>query len=356
MSSPPQPATPKMQYTRLGKTGVKVSKICLGCMSYGSSKWQPWVLEEEPSLEVIKKAYDSGVNFFDTADVYSAGESERVLGVAIKKFGFPRSKIVVATKVHGTFQEGKPELFAVLYGKSPKEVEEHGLINQGGLSRKHIFDAVDASLRRLQLDYIDLYQIHRFDYNTPVEETMEALNDVVRSGRVRYIGASSMHAWQFQKMNNVAKERGWAQFVTMQNLYNVLYREEEREMIPYCLDAGVGMIPWSPLARGVLGRRPGADHTERSKTDKFQAFKQLSELDQQIVNRVWEVADKHKVTGSQVAVAWVLSKPVVSSPILGISNEDHLKDLIGALDVKLADEDVKYLEELYAPKKIVGFQ
>jgi len=327
-----------------------VSRICLGCMSYGSSKWGPWVLDEEASLPLIKKAYDLGINFFDTADVYSSGESEKVLGKAIKQFAFQRSKIVVATKVFAAFVEGKPELS--LFGKN---AEEFGLINQGGLSRKHIFDSVDGSLHRLGLDYIDLYQIHRFDYKTPVEETMEALNDLVRSGKVRYIGASSMFAWQFQKMNNVAKQHGWAQFVTMQNFYNLLYREEEREMIPYSLDANIGLIPWSPLARGKLARRiADQKSTVRAASDRMQV--PLSQADEQIITRVWEVADKLKVTGSQVALAWLWTKPAVSSPILGISSEDHLNDLVSALDLKLTPEDIKYLEEPYAPKQIAGHQ
>jgi len=346
-TSATQSTTPKMQYTRLGKTGVRVSKICLGCMSYGSSKWQPWITEEAPALEMIKKAYDVGINFFDTANVYSSGLSEEILGRAIKKFDFQRSKIVVATKVYFNFEEGKPELNLI-----GKNAEEFGLINQGGLSRKHIFDAVGASLRRLQLDYIDLYQIHRFDPNTPIEETMEALNDLVRSGKVRFIGASSMYAWQFQKMNNYAKSRGWAQFVTMQNLYNLLYREEEREMIPYCLDGNVGLIPWSPLARGTLSHRPD-ETTLRSTTDRF-ALKATTDADTEIVKRLWEVADKHKASGSQVALAWLWTKPVVSSPIIGISKETHLLDLIGAFDLKLTADELKYLEEPYAPKPIVG--
>jgi len=318
-------------------------------MSYGSPKWQSWVLGEEESLVVIKKAYDSGINFFDTANVYSAGISERILGNAIKKFQFPRSKIVVATKVFGTFIEDDPT--QNFFGKDPIE---YGLINQGGLSRKHIFDAVEASLKRLQLDYIDLYQIHRFDPETPVEETMEALNDLVRSGKVRFIGASSMWTWQFQKMNAVAKQHGWAQFVTMQNCYNLLYREEEREMNSYCLDAGVGLIPWSPLSRGWLARRPDATKTTtRSQTDRF-AGQDIPAVDQAIITRVWEVADKHKATGSQVAMAWLFSKAVMTAPIVGISNEGHLKDLVDGLSLKLTEEDIKYLEELYQPKAIFG--
>jgi len=306
-------------------------------------------LDEEPSLELIKKAYDLGVNFFDTADVYSSGVSEKILGKAIKKYNFQRSKIVVATKVFFNFDEEK--LDEVFYGKN---AEDYGLINQGGLSRKHIFDAVDASLRRLQLDYIDLYQIHRFDPNTPVEETMEALNDLVRSGKVRYIGASSMWAWQFQKLNNVAKSHGWTTFVTMQNLYNLMHREEEREMIPYSLDAGVKLIPWSPLSQGKLSRRFDAEPTLRFETNPNKI--PFTEADKQIINRTWELADKYKVTGSQIAFAWLLTKPVVSAPIFGLSKEEHLHDLIRGFDVTLTAEDIKYLEEPYVPVKIFGYQ
>jgi len=336
-----------MEYVRLGQTGMKVSKICLGCMSYGSSKWQPWVLEEEPSLAMIKKAYDVGINFFDTANVYSSGVSEEILGKAIKKFNFSRSKIVVATKVFAAYIEGKPEVR--LFGQNP---EDHGLINENGLSRKHIFDQIEASLRRLQLDYIDLYQIHRFDPNTPVEETMEALHDLVKSGKVRYIGASSMYAWQFQKMQNVAKLHGWTQFVTMQNLYNLIYREEEREMIPYCLDTKVGLIPWSPLAGGKLARRPNDESTTRAAIIK--TMYKSAENDNKIVERVWEIADKHKVNAVQIALAWIWSKSAVSSPILGISKVEHLEEHVAALKIKLTPEDIKSLEELYEPRSIYG--
>jgi len=342
----------KMQYTNLGGTGCRVSKICLGCMSYGTKKWQPWVLEEEESLQLIKKAYDQGINFFDTADVYSSGESERIFGKAIKQFNFQRTKIVVATKVFFNFIDGEPE--RNFFGKN---AEEFGLINQGGLSRKHIFEAVEGSLKRLQLDYIDLYQIHRFDPQTPVEETMRALNDLVLLGKVRYIGASSMWAWQFQKMQNVAKQHGWAQFVTMQNLYNLIYREEEREMIPYSLDANVGLIPWGPIAAGRLARPPSV--TEEKQTERAAAdtvYPPLTDVDKTIINRVHEVAKKLNATASQVSVAWLLTKPVVSAPILGISSEERLIDLIGALEVKLSPEDIKYLEEPYVPKPVRGHQ
>jgi len=269
------------------------------------------------------------------------------LGKAIKKYNFQRSKIVVATKLFSNFIEGKPE--ESFWGKN---AEDSGLINQGGLSRKHIFDQVESSLRRLQLDYIDLYQIHRFDPNTPVEETMEALHDLVRSGKVRYIGASSMWAWQFAKLNTAAKLHGWTTFVTMQNFYNLMYREEEREVIPYSLDAGIGLIPWSPLNRGILGRRVTDAPTVRAENDRFKV--PLTDADTAILNRTWELADKYKVTGPQIAFAWLLTKPAVSAPIFGFSKEEHMHDLIRGLDVKLTPEDIKYLEEPYQPRKVVG--
>jgi len=315
-------------------------------MSYGSNKWFPWVLNEEESIAMIGKAYNAGINFFDTADSYSSGESEKILGKAIKKFQIPRSKIVVATKTFSAFIEGQPEI--VFWRKNP---DDHGLVNQYGLSRKRIFQAVDDSLRRLDLDYIDLYQIHRFDPDTSVEETMEALHDLVKLGKIRYIGCSSMYTWQFQKMQNVAEKHGWTKFISMQNHYNLVYREEEREMIPYCLDSGVGMVPWSPLARGVLTRRT-TESSFRSSSDV--TVLKLAESDPKIVDRVFEVAEKHNATPAQIAVAWVLSKPVVSAPILGISKETHLNDLIRAIDIKLTEEDVKFLEELYEPKAIAG--
>jgi len=337
---------PSMQYVRLGKSGLKVSKICLGCMSYGSSKWFPWVLEEEESIAMIGKAYEAGINFFDTANIYSSGESEKILGKAIKKFQLPRGKIVVATKVCGSFIEGQPEV--MFWGKN---ADDYGLVNQHGLSRKHIFQAIDDSLRRLDMDFVDLYQIHRFDPETPVEETMEALHDLVKLGKVRYIGCSSMYAWQFQKMQNAAEKHGWTKFISMQNMYNLIYREEEREMVPYCLDSGVSMIPWSPLARGILARRV-TESSLRSNSDVAKV--KISEIDSKIIDRVFEVAEKHNATPAQIAVAWVLSKPVVSSPILGISKEAHLHDLIRAIDIKLTEEDVKLLEEAYEPKPIYG--
>ncbi|KAI8063671.1 NADP-dependent oxidoreductase domain-containing protein [Gilbertella persicaria] len=330
----------KMQYIRFGNTGMHVSRLTLGCMSYGSPTWQSWIKGEEESLELIKKAYDAGINFFDTANVYSNGESERILGKAIKKFNMPRSRIVVATKV-----------FFPLNILTNQPGEEQ--VNNGGLSRKHIFDSVEASLERLGLDYIDLYQIHRADRNTPFEETMEALNDLVRSGKVRYIGCSSCYTWEFQKMNNIAEKRGWAKFVSMQNCYNLIYREEEREMIPYCKDAGIAIIPWSPLARGVLtGKNRRTTRTE-SDPNINRLFAKEQEVNDMIVDRVVEIAEKLGHTPSQVALAWMLTKPEIASPIVGIGKEEHLYDLIGAFEVKLSKEDVEYLEEKYTPRDLI---
>ncbi|KAI8365638.1 NADP-dependent oxidoreductase domain-containing protein, partial [Choanephora cucurbitarum] len=339
-------STTKMKYVRFGNTGLRVSQLSLGCMSYGSSQWQAWVKDEKESLELIGKAYEAGINFFDTADVYSNGESERILGKAIKKFNMPRSRIVVATKV-----------FFPLTQSNSLGVQNHdedpALMNCHGLSRKHIFDAVDASLRRLGLDYIDLYQIHRVDHNTPFEETMEALNDLVRSGKVRYIGCSSCYAWEFQKMNHIAEKKGWAQFVSMQNCLNLVYREEEREMLPYCKDAGIAVIPWSPLARGLLtGKNRKTTRTESDKAiDRF--FAKEQESNNQVIDRVLELAEKLGHTASQVALAWLLHKPEVTAPIVGIGKEEHLYDLMGALDVKLSKEDIEYLEAPYIPRKLI---
>ncbi|CAO3701231.1 unnamed protein product [Rhizopus microsporus] len=342
-------STTKMQYVRFGNTGMKVSRFCLGCMTYGSSKWQAWVKDEEESLELIGKAYEAGINFFDTADAYSNGESERVLGKAIKKFNMPRSRIVVATKLFFTVSEEMSQ--NTLGVRAQADIQT---VNSSGLSRKHIFEAVDASLERLGLDYIDLYQIHRFDPETPIEETMEALNDLVRSGKVRYIGASSGYAWQFQKANAIAERRGWAKFVSMQNLYNLLYREEEREMIPYCQDSGIAIIPWSPLARGLLTGKNR--ESTRSGTDRgislFFAEREGSNNDA-IIDRVIEIAEKHKRSPAQIALAWLLTKPHVTSPIVGVSKESQLMDLLGSLEVKLTEEDVKYLEELYIPRPLI---
>ncbi|KAI7887388.1 Aldo/keto reductase [Lichtheimia hyalospora FSU 10163] len=338
-----------MEYVHLGKTGLRVSRFCLGFMSYGDKNWNGWALNSDESLVMIKKAYDAGINFFDTANVYSNGQSEEILGKAIKQFNMPRDRIVVATKVCYPVLEGSTPITLSLEAnaKNPQ------IVNRFGLSRKHVFDACDASLKRLGLDYIDLYQIHRFDKNTPIEETMGALNDLVKSGKVRYIGASSMHAWEFQKANYVAEKNGWTKFVSMQNLYNLMYREEEREVIPYSLDAGIGGIPWSPLAKGRLAGRK--TKTQRSETDVFQRV-DPTDSDEKIIARVAEIAEKRDVSSAQVSLAWLLSKPFVTSPIVGISKESHLHDIIASLKLKLTEQEIKYLEEPYVPKQLIPMQ
>ncbi|HEY2179046.1 MAG TPA: aldo/keto reductase [Caulobacteraceae bacterium] len=323
-----------MDYVRLGHTGLKVSRLCLGCMTYGSSKWRPWVLDEKESLPFFKAAIEAGINFFDTADVYSAGESEKVTGKALKEYA-KRHEVVIATKVHG--QMGAD-------------------VNNRGLSRKHIFDAIDRSLTRLGLDHVDLYQIHRFDPETPVEETLEALNDVVRAGKARYIGASSMYAWQFTDMLAVSRAHGWTPFVTMQPQYNLVYREEEREMLPLCREKGIGVIPWSPLARGFLagGRAsPGEGNTERARTDEFAPRLYYREPDHAVVDAVSEVAKARGVSNMQVALAWVLKNPVVTAPIIGTSKAHHLADAVAALELKLTDEEIAALEKPYKPKPVL---
>ncbi len=323
-----------MDYVRLGNTGLKVSRLCLGCMTYGSSKWRPWVLDEEASLPFFKRAIEAGINFFDTADVYSQGESERVTGKALKEFA-KRHEVVIATKVNGPM------------GADP---------NNRGLSRKHILDGIDRSLTRLGVDYVDLYQIHRFDPDTPVEETLEALNDVVRAGKARYIGASSMYAWQFMKMLDVSRAHGWTPFVSMQPQYNLVYREEEREMLPLCVDQGIGVIPWSPLARGFLagGRAsPGEGNTERARTDEFAPRLYYREPDFKVVEAVETIARARGVSNMQVALAWVLKNPAITSPIIGASKPHHLADAVAALTITLTDEDVKALEASYQPKPVL---
>ncbi|KAF9161465.1 hypothetical protein DFQ26_004514 [Actinomortierella ambigua] len=337
-----------MEYIRLGKTGLRVSRFGLGCMSFGDPGWNGWAKGEDESLELIKMAYDAGINFFDNADIYSNGKSEEILGKAIKKFNMDRHRIVVATKVFA----------ALLPGNTPAPMggvdawrKDPTLVNKQGLSRKHIFQAVDASLKRLDLDYIDLYQIHRFDEFTPIEETMEALNDLVRSGKVRYIGASSMYAWQFQKANNIAEKNGWAKFVSMQNLYNLLYREEEREVIPYSLDAGIGGLPWSPLSMGKLAGRNR--NTKRTEAEPWHGTPPVKDASEIIIDRVVEVAEKKGINPAQVALAWLLSKPYVTAPIVGIGKEEHLKDAVGALSVKLTEDEIKYLEEPYVPRALI---
>ncbi|KAI9019263.1 NADP-dependent oxidoreductase domain-containing protein [Phycomyces nitens] len=318
-------------------------------MSFGSPKWQSWVKEEEDSLKIIEAAYKAGINFFDTADAYSNGESERILGKAIKQLQMPRNRIVVATKL---FFPVSQDISANLFHSNLDQSQEY--VNTYGLSRKHVFDAVEASLERLGLEYIDLYQIHRFDHNTPIEETMEALNDLVRSGKVRYIGASSMKAWEFQKANSIAEKNGWARFSCMQNLYNLLYREEEREMIPYCIDQGIAQIPWSPLARGHLTGKNRS--STRSQTDgainRLFARKE-DESNELIIDRVVEISEKRNITAAQVALAWLFSKDHVTAPILGVGKVEHLNDLIDAIGIKLSAEEVKYLEEAYIPRGLI---
>ena len=325
-----------MEYTRLGNTGLKVSKICLGMMSYGSTDWREWVLDEEACHAHVKRALDLGINFFDTANVYSQGISEEFTGRALKAHA-KRENVVIATKVNGRMSDD---------------------INAAGLSRKHIMDQVDLSLKRLGTDYIDLYQIHRWDYNVPIEETLEALNDCVRAGKVRYIGASSMFAWQFAKALYTADMRGWTRFVTMQNHYNLIYREEEREMNPLCADQGVGLLPWSPLARGfALGTRTRAGEatTLRSKTDSF-GNRMYGNLDSDFTvgEHVAKVAQERGDTPAQVALAWLLSKPVVTAPIIGTTKIEHIDDAAGAVNVTLDQEEIDFLEAPYEAHPVLG--
>jgi aryl-alcohol dehydrogenase (NADP+) len=323
-----------MDYVRLGHTGLKVSRLCLGCMTYGSSKWRPWVLDEEASLPFFKAAIEAGINFFDTADVYSQGESERVTGKALKEFA-KRHEVVIATKVNGPM------------GADP---------NNRGLSRKHILDGIDRSLMRLAVDYVDLYQIHRFDPETPIEETLEALNDVVRAGKARYIGASSMYAWQFMNMLATSRAHGWTPFVSMQPQYNLVYREEEREMLPLCREMGIGVIPWSPLARGFLagGRaEPGQGNTERARTDEFAPRLYYREPDHAVVDAVSEAAKARGVPNMQIALAWVLRNPAITAPIVGASKAHHISDAVGALEITLSDDEAKALEKPYKPKPVL---
>jgi aryl-alcohol dehydrogenase (NADP+) len=325
-----------MDYVNLGSTGVKVSRLCLGMMTYGTPKWREWVLDEEASRPLIKRALDGGINFFDTADTYSDGVSEEVTGRALKHFGVRRDQVVVATKV---FNPMGPD------------------VNQRGLSRKHIMHAIDDSLRRLDMDYVDLYQIHRFDPTTPMEETMEALSDVVQAGKALYIGASSMWAWQFSKMLAIAEQLGLSKFVTMQNHYNLVYREEEREMIPLCKHEGIGLIPWSPLARGFLAgnrRRQDKGETIRARTDAFAHNLYYRDDDFAIVDKVSEVARKRGVSNMQVALAWILSKPYITAPIIGSSKVEHLEENFKALDLKLTDDEIKALEAPYQPHPVLG--
>jgi len=324
-----------MDYVKFGNTGLDVSPLCLGTMGFGdpNSGFHEWVLEEDDSREVIKKALDLGINFFDTANVYSYGASEEIVGRALNDFA-PRDEIVVATKLYSKMKQ-RP--------------------NSGGLSRKAIFYQIEQSLKRLQMDYIDLYIIHRWDYHTPIEETMKALHDLVVSGKVRYIGASAMYAWQFAKAQAVAEKNGWTKFVSMQNHLNLLYREEEREMMPLCADQKIAVTPYSPLAAGRLTRDWGAE-TKRYLTDKTanQKYDKTMEQDREIVARVAQIADKHQSKRAQIALAWLLQKEQVVAPIIGATKESHLLDALPALDLKLTVEEIAYLEEPYLPHAVVG--
>jgi aryl-alcohol dehydrogenase-like predicted oxidoreductase len=324
-----------MQYVRLGKSGLKVSRICLGMMTYGTSKWRDWVLDEDQSRPIIQHALELGINFFDTADMYSLGVSEEVTGRALRDFT-RRDEVIISSKVFYPMGEGP---------------------NQRGLSRKHIMESIDATLKRLGTDYVDLYQIHRFDPGTPMEETLEALHDIVKAGKARYIGASSMFAWQFAKYLYLADLHGWTRFISMQNHYNMIYREEEREMIPLCQEEGIAVIPWSPLARGFLAgtREKESDgETVRAKSDEFAHHMYYEEQDFQIVERVVQTAERYNVRPAQIALAWLLHKPGVTAPIIGASKMRYLDEAVEALDIKLSDEDMEYLEELYQPREIRG--
>ena len=324
-----------MEYVNLGRTGLKVSRICLGMMTYGSTGWRSWVLPEEQSRPFIQKALEVGINFFDTADAYSLGVSEEITGRALRDFA-RRDEVVIATKVFNPM------------GDKP---------NQRGLSRKHILDAIDASLRRLSTDYLDLYQIHRWDSETPIEETLEALHDVVRAGKARYIGASSMYAWQFAKALYLADLHGWTRFVSMQNHYNLIYREEEREMIPLCRAEGVGVIPWSPLARGFLAgdRTPDkGGNTERAKTDGFAHSMYYQDMDFKVAERCAELAKRRGISSAQMALAWILHQPGVTAPIIGASKMYQLEEAVAALSIQLEADERKHLEELYQPHPVLG--
>ncbi|KIK00144.1 hypothetical protein K443DRAFT_679415 [Laccaria amethystina LaAM-08-1] len=336
-----------MPYVRLGSSGLKVSKIILGCMSYGSPEWQSWVLPEEESIKHIKAAYDAGINTFDTANVYSNGLSEITLGKAIKLLNLPRDEIVVMTKVY--FTVGGNINTPFLKGNAQDEL---GYVNQHGLSRKHIFESVKHSLERLQLDYVDVLQCHRFDIDTPIEETMQALHDVVKAGFVRYIGMSSCYAWQFHAMQNYAINNKLTRFISMQNHYNLLYREEEREMFPTLKYFGVGSIPWSPLARGLLAR-PLSGETARGSIDRMIKGYQNQGL-QDIVSRVEQVSKARGVSMAQVALAWIMGRDGVTAPIVGTTSLENLNDLLGAVNLKLTDEEVNQLEESYKPQAVFG--
>src|ERR1700683_4595812 len=331
-----------MEYVNLGKTGLKVSRICLGCMSYGVAPARPlrpgshaWALNEEQSQPFFKQALDLGINFFDTANVYSVGSSEELLGRFLKATT-KREDTVIATKLNGVMRDDP---------------------NGKGLSRKEIFFELDASLKRLGTDSVDLYQIHRWDYETPIEETMEALYDVVRAGKVRYIGASSMYAWQFAKALYLADRHGWTRFVSMQNHYNLLNREEEREMMPLCQAEGISILPWSPLARGRLARPWQTESTKRFETDQFgkTLYSKTEEADRRVVDRLGELSKKRGLPRAQLALAWMLSKPFVTSPIVGATKQNHLTDAVAALSLRLTSEEIASLEEPYTPHPVLGF-
>ncbi len=333
-----------MEYRRLGNTGLSVSRICLGCMSYGDPtaslvpgdppRWE-WTLREEEARPFYKRALELGINFFDTANVYSFGRSEEITGRALRDFA-RREEVVIATKVHGVMRPGP---------------------NGGGLSRKAILHEIDASLKRLGTDYVDLYQIHRWDGATPIEETMGALHDVVRAGKARYLGASSMYAWQFAKAQQVAERNGWTRFVSMQDHYNLLHREEEREMIPLCRDQGVGLIPWSPLARGKLARAPGSEGTKRSATDRFgkTLYAAMAEADARVLSDLDALARRRRLPHAQLALAWLLRNDAVVAPIVGATRMEHLETAVGALEVRLSPEEAAALESAYVPHPIAGF-
>ena len=325
-----------MEYVKLGRTGLEISRLCLGCMSYGEPERgnHPWTLGEAQSRPFLKRALDLGFNFFDTANVYSDGTSEEIVGRALAEYA-RREDVVIATKVHGRMRPGP---------------------NGMGLSRKAILAEIDASLRRLGTDYVDLYQIHRWDHKTPIEETMEALHDVVRAGKARYIGASSMYAWQFAKALHVAERHGWTRFVSMQNYLNLLYREEEREMLPLCREEGIGVIPWSPLARGKL-TRPVGEETLRSETDPIiQAlYTRMADNDAQVIGAVEQVASQRGISMAHVATAWLLAKDGITAPIIGVSKMSQLEDAISALDVSLSEEEIARLEAPYQPHPVMGF-
>jgi aryl-alcohol dehydrogenase-like predicted oxidoreductase len=323
-----------MEYVNLGKTGLKVSRLCLGCMTYGSTKWREWMLNEEESRPFFQRALEAGINFFDTANVYSDGVSEEITGRALRDFA-KRDEVVIATKV---FNPMRPDA------------------NGRGLSRKAILTEIDHSLRRLGTDYVDLYQIHRWDYETPIAETMEVLHDVVKAGKARYIGASSMFAWQFAQSLHVCERNGWTKFVSMQNHYNLVYREEEREMNPLCRDQGIGLIPWSPLARGFLAgnRNKAGGSTSRANTDKYAKDMYYQDDDFAVAERLTQVAQARGLPNMQVALAWILAKPGITAPIVGASKLPHLEDALSALNVKLSEEEIQQLEEPYKPHPILG--